>query len=86
MEWLPTDKDEGVNIACPLPFSVPEPSTFVPSLKVTIPVGVPVVDDFTVAVKVTGCPKLEGFSDDVTAVVVLALFTVCFTTVDVLGL
>ena len=30
-----------------------------------------------VAVKVTGWPKTEGFTDDVTDVVLLALVTVC---------
>jgi len=35
---------------------------------VTVPVGVPA--PVTVAVKLTGCPKLLGFCDDVTVVVV----------------
>jgi hypothetical protein len=60
--------------------------TVVPSLSVTVPVGVPVVDDLTVAVKVTGCPNVDGFSDETTVVVVFALFTVCFTIAEVFGL
>ena len=64
MECVPTAKDEVVNIAWPLPFNVPDPSTFVPSLKVTVPVGVPVVDDFTVAVNVTFWLSSEGLSED----------------------
>jgi hypothetical protein len=32
-----------------------------------------------VAVKVTDCPKTEGFAEDVNAVVVLALLTTWFT-------
>ena len=40
-----------------------------------MPVGVPAPGGtgVTVAVKVTPCPKVDGFSDDVTAVVVFAL-------------
>jgi hypothetical protein len=44
----------------------------VPSLKVTVPVGVPEPCGVTVAVKVTGCPKTDGLTDEVTAVVVVA--------------
>src|SRR5258708_5583181 len=36
----------------------------------------------TVAVKVTGCPTVDGFGDEINAVVVVALFTVSFTTFD----
>lgn len=35
----------------------------VPSLNVTVPVGVPDPDD-TVAVNVTDCPKLDGFKEE----------------------
>ena len=38
--------------------------------KVTVPVSV-AIDAFTVAVKVTLCPSIEGFNDDVTVVVVV---------------
>jgi hypothetical protein len=44
----------------------------VPSLKVTEPVGVPPAADATVAVNVTACPKVEGFTEDVRDVVVVA--------------
>ena len=45
---------------------------FTPSLKVTVPVGGPGTDvaEATVAVKVTFWLKNDGFSDDVTVVVV----------------
>jgi hypothetical protein len=39
----------------------------VPSLKVTVPVGVPLA---TVAVKVTDCPEIDGFTLDASVVVV----------------
>jgi len=85
IEWLPRASDDVVKLAFPL-LSVPDPITVVPSLKVTVPVGVPVVEDETIAVNVTGWPKVDGFCDDVTVVVVLALFTVCFRIADVFGL
>src|SRR5439155_905658 len=58
MECVPTARVDVVNVALPL-LSVPVPNTVVPSLNVTVPVGVSVVDDFTVAVKVTGFPCFE---------------------------
>ena len=54
---------------------MPEPLTVIgepatPSIvNMTVPVGVPVVA-VTVAVNVTFCPTVDGFCDDVTAVVV----------------
>ena len=52
----------------------------------TDPVAVPApgVVVATVAVKVTDCPKSEGFTEDVNAVVVLALLTTWLTAVLVL--
>jgi hypothetical protein len=60
------------------PDSVPVPSVVAPSLKVTVPVGVPLpgATTLTVAVNVTDCPYAEGLPDVLTPVVVLALFTV----------
>jgi hypothetical protein len=52
-----------------------DPRVFVPDLKITVPVGVPDVEDVTVAVKVTGSPVGDGFSDDVNEVVVPAFVT-----------
>jgi len=51
--------------------------TVAPSLNWTVPVGVAtVVLPVTVAVKVTDCPKTDGFADEATLVVVLACVTV----------
>jgi hypothetical protein len=74
--WLPTASAEVVNVACP-PLSVPVPIGLPPSKKVIVPVGVPVpgATGETVAVKATDWPKTEGFTDEVTVVVVLALLT-----------
>jgi hypothetical protein len=44
-------------------------------MKFTVPVGVPVVEDFTVAVKVTVAPDVDGFSEDFRVVELFALFT-----------
>ena len=68
-------------LACPA-LSRTDPNLVVPSMKVTVPVAVPAVA-VTLAVKVTRCPLMEGFSDEVSVVVVVA-FTVCVTDDDVL--
>ena len=59
-----------------------------PSLKTTVPVGVPVPGAvaLTVTVNVTGCPDTEGLAEEVTAVVVLALLTVCVRVDELLAL
>ncbi|MEQ1916795.1 MAG: hypothetical protein ABL856_08735, partial [Gallionella sp.] len=48
------------------------------TLNVAVPVGVPEpgATVVTVAVNVTDCPVTEGFTDDVTAVVVFAGLTI----------
>ena len=56
-----------VKVAIPAPDSVPAPSTTAPSLKVTVPVGVPPLLD-AVAVKVTAWPTWLGFCDEVNVV------------------
>ena len=43
----------------------------------TVPVGVPVADDVTVAVKVTAAPRFDALFDETTEVELAALFTVC---------
>src|SRR5438093_9609943 len=60
------------NVAWPEAFRVPVPSMLEPSLKVTVPVGVPAPLGFavTVAVKVTGCPDTDGLIEETTPVVV----------------
>ena len=67
-----------VNLACSVVvLTVPLPSVTVPSLNVTVPPGTPPKDGATVAVNVTDCPFLDGFSEDTIFVVVFAFFTVC---------
>src|SRR5213078_4106364 len=57
IEWEPTASVLVTNVAWPEPFRVPVPRVLEPSLKVTVPVGVPAPGllAVTVAVKVTDC-------------------------------
>ena len=50
------------NCAWPL-LRLTVPRVVVPSLNVTVPVGVPDPDE-TVAVNVTDCPEFDGFNDE----------------------
>src|SRR5581483_5314684 len=67
MIWSPTFRSLTVNDAV-LFCSVATPSDLVPSKSVTVPVGWPGVGGraAAVTVKVTGRPRLDGFTDDVT--------------------
>jgi hypothetical protein len=70
---VPTGREVVVKLAFP-PDNVPVPNTVVPSVKVTVPVGM-VVGEVTVAVSFTDCPDVEGFREDVRVVVVTAWLT-----------
>ena len=65
---------------------IAEPMALPLSKNWTVPVAVPAPGETaaTVAVNVTDCPKTEGFTEDVNAVVVLALVTTWLTAVLVL--
>jgi hypothetical protein len=56
IEWVPPVSVDIVKLATPLLFNVPVPSAVVPSRKLTVPVGIPLLPDLTVAVHVTGVP------------------------------
>src|SRR5439155_13773673 len=65
--------------------SVLVPRVVVPSINVTVPFGTAVpADGVTVTVKVTACPYVEGFSDDVTLALVATWFTVWVNAGEVL--
>ena len=81
---VPLLRAEVVKEACPAAVSDAVPSFFMPSLKVTEPVGVPPVEELTVPVKVTLWPNFAGFADEVKFVVVGFNCTTCVTAVDVL--
>ena len=83
---VPVVKDEVVKVATPPALSATGAPRFVPlSLNCAVPVGVPAAE-LTVAVKVTFCPKLDGFTEASSAVIVLALaiVKVCGTLVAAL--
>jgi hypothetical protein len=82
----PTLRNGVLNVAVPTPPSVPIPRVVVPSLKVTVPVGVPAPGDTgaTVAVSVTDWPETPGFAEEVTLEVVAAWLTVWVMRLDVL--
>ena len=61
-----------------MPDNVPVPRLVDPLKKVTVPVGVPDAVT-TVAVKVTLCPTVEGFNEDVMDVVVTQICWLSFT-------
>jgi hypothetical protein len=73
-----------VSVALP-PFTGLVPNTVAPSLKVTEPLGVPEIAAFTMAVKVTLCPNLEGLTEEVSDVEVVACNTSCATVDELLA-
>jgi hypothetical protein len=87
IECDPTDSAEVEKDATP-PLSVPVPSVVMPSLKVTVPDGLPAPGllTVTVAVNVTDCPNFDGFALEVSVVDVSALFTTWLTAELVLPL
>jgi hypothetical protein len=84
-ECPPTASDD-VLIAAEPPETVVVPSDVAPSKNSIEPPGLPAPGAFTdtLAVTVTLCPTTDGFGELVTAVLVLAWFTVCACTGDVL--
>jgi hypothetical protein len=78
MESVPTGRAEVASVAVlltpPPGVSATLPSEIDPFIKVTEPVGAALPLE-TVAVKVTDCPLLAGFSEDATVAVVLAPLT-----------
>lgn len=83
MLWVPVASVEVVYFAAPA-LTGTVFSVVVPSLKVTVPVELPLNGGLIVAVKVTAVPCGAGFGEDWTVVVVFALFTTSFTALEVL--
>ena len=76
MGCVPAARVEVLNVAVPSPDRPVVPRRALPSLKDTVPVGMP-ESEVTVAVKTTVSPMVEGFLDEVSEVVVaVAEFTV----------
>jgi hypothetical protein len=78
--WVPALKLDMLKLACPLLLrGVGPASTVVPSLNVTLPSVTALLPLVTVAVKVTDCPNVDGLSEEVTLVVVVAAPAACVT-------
>jgi len=77
IECVATESDDVPNVAFP-ELNAPVPKGVAPSMKVTVPLGVPApgATALTVAVNVTNWPNTDGWTEEVTAVVVAAWFTV----------
>ncbi len=82
IEFDPTASVEMLKVAFPA-LIVPVPSVAVPSMNVTVPVAVVGV---TVAVNFTDELYVDGFADEASVTVVLALFTTWIRSKDVLPL
>jgi hypothetical protein len=80
--WLPTLAKLVLKTAVP-PDSGAVPRAVEPSLKVTVPVGIPPVL-VTCAVRVTGLPVEDVVGESTKLVAVVAGFTPCIKTEDVL--
>jgi len=76
IEWLPTARVEEVNVALPAVTVTALARVVVPSVNLTVPVGVPLADAM-VAVRVTDDPDVDGFAEEVTVVVVDPPVTTC---------
>ena len=76
MVWLPAASELVVHAALPPATVTDGQSVVAPSLKVTVPVGVPLLPP-NAAVNVTDWPTVEGFIDEVTATVDAARPTLC---------
>ena len=74
-----TEREFVETVACPPEFIGTVARVVAPSLNAILPVGVPApgAATFTVAVNVTVLPRIDGFADELSTVVVAAGFTVC---------
>src|SRR6516164_8914688 len=77
MVWLPRARVEVVNVAWAAVMVTLAASVVAPSVKVTVPVGVPVpgATATTVAVKVPVWANTDGLGEELTVVLLEALFT-----------
>src|SRR5215475_6098491 len=81
LSGLPAGNCDVVSVAIPF-LSVAVPSTVVPLLKATVPIGAGPEAAVTFAVKVTARPTADGFMFDVKVVVVGTFKTVWDTTAE----
>jgi len=67
------------------PLTAKPPRAVDPFWKVIVPVATPPNSDLIVAVKVTLWPKMAGFGIEASATVLVAWFTICVRTEELLG-
>jgi len=79
--WLPAASELVVQVALPAARATAEQSVVAPSLKVTVPVGAPLAP-LTDAANVTDCPTFDGFTEEVTPTVAVAVPTLCVAVPD----
>ena len=74
IEWDPVLSEEAEKVACPEASRVSVSMMVAPSLKSTVPAGIPAPVGLlvTTAVKVTAWPEHEGLADELKVVVELA--------------
>jgi hypothetical protein len=77
--FVPFFENDVEKFACPDPFTAALPSVLLPSLNVTVPVGIAPVNELTTAMNVTVWLTVDGFGVEVSVVVVVIGFIVCFT-------
>ena len=77
--WVATESEEVVKVACPEVMATVAARVVEPSVKVTVPVGVPApgATALTVAVKVITWPKTDGLAVELTVVLLESLLTTC---------
>src|SRR2546430_1181322 len=87
MECEATEREEIMKLAWPA-VRVLVARDVAPSLKVTVPVGMPMagLTALSVAVNVIDCPNTDGFTDEITAATLLPLLTVWVRVAEVLAL
>jgi hypothetical protein len=71
IEWLPIARVEDVKVALPPVTVAALASVVVPSVNLTVPVGTLVPTPVIVAVSVMDWAEVDGFAEEVTAVVVV---------------
>lgn len=86
IEFAPKLSDAVAKAATPLAFNETLPKTVAPSLNVTVPLGIPLVADVSLAVKVTDWLNAEGFTEVLSAVKLKAFSTLWVSVADVLAL
>jgi hypothetical protein len=77
--YVPAGRDAMVSVATPEVFTLPDPSTVDPFMKLTVPDSEAVPLALTVATRLRFCPTVTGFGDATRLVIVAAVDVVTVT-------